>query len=91
MLTFLAPPRPWKGGFLRDAAAEGRLPRAFPFPSAGPLSLLSRLADLDATNRTGIALVFPDTSPRVLASRERTRTGTLVRLASSRLERRSPG
>lgn len=64
MLTFLAPPRPWKGGFLRDAAAEGRLPRAFPFPSAGPLSLLSRLADLDATNRTGIALVFPDTSPR---------------------------
>lgn len=47
--------RPWKGGFLRDAAEEGASP-LIPF----------LLFPLELTRRSlaGIALVFPDTSPR---------------------------
>lgn len=39
-------------------------PFPFPFPGARSRFELSRLTHLDVTTRTGIALVFPDTSPR---------------------------
>lgn len=53
----LTPPcSAWKGGFIRDAAAEG--------PDLFVLALPQRTALTLTAYNAGIALVFPDTSPR---------------------------